>query len=289
MAADPLFQIPRLICTVEELRSTVASERRLGKRIGLVPTMGALHEGHLSLVRKSNEECDVTIVTIFVNPTQFGPHEDLDKYPRVLERDLNLLEKLQVPIVFAPTEDQMYPTGFSTFVDPPDVARPLEGTSRPHHFRGVATVVLKLFNLVQADVAYFGQKDYQQCLVVRRMVEDLGLPVEIRMCPIIRESDGLALSSRNRYLSADERVRALSLARALDLAAEFVERGQRDANELRAIMRNCLQVAGISQIEYVEVVHPDNLAALDRIDGAALALLAAFVGKTRLIDNRLFK
>ena len=240
MAMDASHPLPRLIRTADELRAAVASERQLGKRIGLVPTMGALHEGHLSLVRISNQECDFTIATIFVNPKQFSPNEDLDKYPRTIERDLNLLSKLRVPFVFAPTEDQIYPAGFSTYVDPPSIALPMEGESRPHHFRGVVTVVLELFNLVQADVAYFGQKDYQQSLVIRRMVEDLGLPITIKICPIIREQDGLAMSSRNCYLSSEERVQALAISRALDDARQLVETGERDAHRLRNRLRRVL-------------------------------------------------
>jgi pantoate--beta-alanine ligase len=289
MAIDATYQLPRLIRTVDELRAAVASERQLGKRIGLVPTMGALHEGHLSLVRISNQECDVTIATIFVNPKQFSPNEDLDKYPRTIERDLELLAKLHVPFVFAPTEDQIYPAGFSTYVDPPTVASPLEGASRPHHFRGVATVVLKLFNLVQADAAYFGQKDYQQSLVIRRMVEDLGLPITIRICPIIREHDGLAMSSRNCYLSSQERVQALAISRALDEARQLVDAGERDVHRLHDTLRRVLERAAISSIEYVQVVDPETLAELDRIEDAAIALIAVQIGKTRLIDNCLFK
>ncbi|MDP6554178.1 MAG: pantoate--beta-alanine ligase [Pirellulaceae bacterium] len=289
MATDASHPIPRLIRTVDELRAVVASERQLGNRIGLVPTMGALHEGHLSLAKISNQECDTTIVTIFINPQQFAPHEDLDKYPRTIERDLDLLAKLHVPFVFAPTEDQIYPPGFSTFVDPPSVALPMEGESRPHHFRGVATVVLKLFHLAPADAAYFGQKDYQQSLVIRRMVEDLGLLITIRICPIIRERDGLAMSSRNRYLSPEERVQALAISRALDTGRLLVEAGERDVDRLRNTLRSVLGQAGISQIDYVQVVHPETLDELDQIGDAAIALIAAHVGKTRLIDNCLFK
>lgn len=285
-ASDP---IPRLIHTAADLRVAVAGQRQLGKRIGVVPTMGALHEGHLSLVQKSNQECDTTIVTVFVNPTQFGPHEDLDKYPRTLDRDLELLAKLRVPFVFSPAEDEVYPPGFSTFVDPPAVAGPWEGKSRPGHFRGVATVVLKLFNLVQPDAAYFGQKDYQQCLVIRRMVEDLGLPIAITICPIVREPDGLAMSSRNRYLSAAERVQALAIGRALGTARALVEGGERGAAALRIAMRDDLERAGISRIDYAEVVHPETLLQLDRIEDAAIALIAAHIGSARLIDNCLLK
>ncbi len=289
MVTDVSHPIPRLIHTVDELRAAVASERQLGKRIGLVPTMGALHDGHLSLVEISNQECDITIATIFVNPKQFSPNEDLDKYPRTIERDLKLLAHHRVSFVFAPTEDQIYPAGFSTFVDPPSVALPMEGKSRPHHFRGVATVVLKLFNLVQADVAYFGQKDYQQSLVIRRMVDDLALPITIRVCPIIREQDGMAMSSRNQYLSTEERGQAVAISRALNEARQLVEAGERDGDTLRTTLRRVLEQAEISKIEYVCIVHPETLDELDQIGDAAIALIAVQIGKTRLIDNCLFK
>jgi pantoate--beta-alanine ligase len=289
MATDASHPIPHLISTIDELRATVASERQRGRRIGLVPTMGALHAGHLSLIEISNQECDVTIATIFVNPKQFSPSEDLDKYPRTIERDLELLSRLRVPFVFAPKEEQIYPTGFSTFVEPPSVALPLEGELRPHHFSGVATVVLKLFNLVQADVAYFGQKDYQQTLVIRRMVEDLGIPITIRTCPIIREQDGLAMSSRNCYLSPEERVQALSISRALREARRLVDAGERDAGKIRSTLRHVLEQAEISKIEYAQVVDRETLEELDRIEDSAIALIAVQVGKTRLIDNCLFE
>jgi len=276
---------PRVIRAIDELREAVARQRANGNRIGLVPTMGALHDGHLSLAKKSQQQCDSTVVTIFVNPQQFAPHEDLDKYPRTFQRDLDLLTELGVSIVFAPTDDQMYPAGFSTYVEPPAVGRPLEGASRPHHFRGVATVVLKLFNLVQADVAYFGQKDFQQCLVIQRMVEDLGVPTTVQMCPIVRESDGLAMSSRNRYLSPEERTRALALSRTLQHARQQFETGERNASRLRNDIHERLDTAGITRVEYVQVAHPETLAELDEINDAAVILIAAYVGETRLIDN----
>lgn len=197
-ASERLAPPMELVEGSAEIRAAVLAARAAGKTVGLVPTMGALHEGHLSLVRESTESCNCTIVTIFVNPTQFAPHEDFARYPRSLDDDLAALARLGVDYVFAPSRDEIYPPGFSTYVDPPAVAAPLEGICRPGHFRGVATVVLKLFHLVPADVAYFGQKDYQQSLVVRRMVEDLNLPIAIRVLPIVREADGLAMSSRNR-------------------------------------------------------------------------------------------
>ncbi|MCL2347933.1 MAG: pantoate--beta-alanine ligase [Planctomycetaceae bacterium] len=198
-------------------------EKRAGKRIGVVPTMGALHEGHLSLVRRSKREADTTIVTIFVNPTQFGPAEDLDKYPRTLEGDLELLEKLEVDTVFVPTNETMYPQGFETFVAPGKIADCLEGKMRPAHFRGVTTIVLKLFHITGADVAFFGQKDYQQCCVVKKMIDDFNLPVKMVVCPIVREPDGLAMSSRNRYLSAEERRQAVVLSQGLDAAQKMLD------------------------------------------------------------------
>ena len=289
MEIDSAARTPLLIRTASELQAVVASERQLGNRIGLVPTMGALHAGHLSLAKISAQECDTTIVTIFVNPTQFSPDEDLDKYPRTLERDLELLADLGVPIVFAPAEDQIYPAGFSTYVKPPSVALPLEGVSRPEHFQGVTTVVLKLFNLAQADVAYFGQKDFQQARVIQQMVEDLAVPISVKVCPIVREADGLAMSSRNRYLSSAERTQALALSAALQVCQQLVAAGERDGDRLRHAMRNKLEQLGVSRIEYVQVADPVTLVEVDQVNGPAVALIAAWVGKTRLIDNCLFK
>lgn len=264
-----------------------ADPLRAGRTIGLVPTMGALHEGHLSLVRRAKAECDAVIATIFVNPVQFGPHEDFAKYPRTRERDLELLGQVGCDLVFAPHNDEMYPAGFSTYVEPPAVAAPLEGVCRPGHFRGVATVVLKLFHLLPADVAYFGQKDYQQSLVIEHMVRDLNLPIRIAVCPIVRESDGLALSSRNRYLSAGERSRALALSRGLARAESLVRAGECDAAMVAAALRGELAAAGIERIEYATVADAATLEELTVLDRPAVALVAAFVGTTRLIDNTL--
>ena len=206
---------PRLITSIADLRSNLSAARRAGKRIGFVPTMGALHEGHLSLVQASKDQCDLTVVSIYVNPSQFGPREDLAKYPRTLQADLEALAALEAELVFAPTDKEMYPEGFCTWVEPGAVAEPLEGQCRSGHFRGVATVVLKLLEIVRPDAAYFGQKDFQQALVIRRMIRDLNVPVEIVVCPIVRESDGLAMSSRNSYLSPEERKDAPGLYAAL--------------------------------------------------------------------------
>jgi pantoate--beta-alanine ligase len=277
--------LPILATTRDEVQRVLAVARQAGKRIGVVPTMGALHDGHLSLVRASNDDCDFTVVTIFVNPTQFGPHEDFERYPRTLDRDIELLASCRVDLVFAPTNQEMYPAGFSTYVEPPKVAEPLEGQCRPGHFRGVATVVLKLFNSVPADVAYFGQKDYQQSLVIRKMVEDLNVPVSIRVCPTVREPDGLAMSSRNAYLSPAQRQQALALSGSLNLAAEMIRQGQRDASLIESKMRQALAVAGIDRIDYVALADLQTLDGVHTIDGPVVALIAAYVGQTRLIDN----
>ncbi len=276
---------PRVVCTVPELRTIVAELRRAGKRLGLVPTMGALHDGHLSLVRASRRECDATLVTIFVNPTQFGPHEDYTKYPRTVAADVELLAREQVDVVFVPSREQMYPEGSSTWVEPPSVAAPLEGICRPGHFRGVATVVLKLFQLIPADVAFFGQKDFQQCRVIECMVADLDVPIEIRRCPIVREPDGLALSSRNRFLSTEDRRQAMAISRCLRAGRQLIQGGERHSPLIRDAMRMVLTDAGITRIDYVAIADPDTLIEMAQVDGRAVLLVAAQVGSTRLIDN----
>ena len=277
----------RVVTGPEQIEHTVFELKRSGQRVGLVPTMGALHEGHLSLVREARERADVVVATIFVNPTQFGPSEDLAKYPRTLEADLQALSAQKCDFVFVPQAAGIYPPGFSTYVEPPAVSQPLEGVCRPGHFRGVATVVLKLFNLVPADVALFGQKDYQQLLVIRHMARDLNLPIEIVPCPTVREPDGLALSSRNRYLSPAERQQALALSRALERAEQLVAGGERDGKAIQSAMRGVLTAAGIERIDYVAIADPETLAEKQTLDGPAIALIAAFVGATRLIDNRM--
>lgn len=281
----PLPERPKLVHTAHELRASVRAARAAGQVIGLVPTMGALHEGHLSLVRASQAECGLTVVTIFVNPTQFAPHEDFDKYPRTLAADLEALASCRADLVFAPSAAEMYPPGCATFVEPPLVGQRWEGECRPGHFRGVATVVLKLFNLAQADVAFFGQKDYQQAAVIRRMVQDLNVPIEIRVCPTVREPDGLAMSSRNRYLSADQRRQALAISRSLRLADQLAAGGQRQAAQLVEAMQRVLAEAQISRMDYVAVVDPETLEPVTELTGPVIALIAAKVGTTRLIDN----
>ena len=247
--------------------------------------MGSLHQGHLSLVRASAAECDVTIVTVFVNPTQFGPSEDYDQYPRDLDRDIGLLSDCGVSMVFAPSQDEVYDRNHSTFVSPPKVAEPLEGKLRPDHFRGVTTIVLKLFQIIPADVAFFGQKDYQQTRVIKDMVDDLDLPVSIQVCPTTRESNGLALSSRNAYLSDDERTQAIALSQALKLAVQCFRNGQTSAEEVRVAMRDCLHEAGIEKIDYVALVDDRTLQPVETISAGTMALIAAYSGPTRLIDN----
>jgi pantoate--beta-alanine ligase len=268
-----------------DAQKAVIDVKRVGKKIGIVPTMGALHDGHLSLVEASVSECDYTVVTIFVNPIQFGPHEDLTKYPRDLDKDHRSLERCGVDLVFAPTPDEIYAPRHSTYVSPPSVADRLEGVLRPGHFQGVATIVLKLFNIIPADVAYFGQKDYQQSRVVVDMVADLNLPISIQVCPTLREHDGLAMSSRNVYLSPHERQRATGLSEALNRAAGMFRDGEGRTRIIIEEMRKRLYAAGVRKIEYVEIVDPVTLEPLDEATPFSIALIAAYVGKTRLIDN----
>jgi pantoate--beta-alanine ligase len=275
----------QVIHSAQEMQQTALRRRAAGKRIGLVPTMGALHAGHLSLVQAAKGECDLAVATIFVNPTQFAPHEDFAKYPRALDSDLEQLESAGCDLVFVPTKDEIYPAGFSTYVQPPEVARPLEGTFRPDHFRGVCTVVLKLFHLVPCDASYFGRKDYQQWKVIDHMARDLGLPLTVNGCPIVRESDGLAMSSRNRYLSPEQRQQALAVSQALQAAAASFRGGVREASRLSAIMQERLTNHGIERIDYATVVDAETLAASEHIDRPAVALIACHVGSTRLIDN----
>jgi len=286
MKSTRVDSAPRLITSEGELRALVAEARRANQQVGLVPTMGALHAGHLSLAEAASRDCQLVIVTIFVNPTQFGPGEDFSRYPRTLEKDLALLADRGAQLVFAPATDVMYVAGHATYVEVEGPARRWEGEFRPGHFRGVATIVLKLFNLVQPDRAYFGQKDFQQALVVRRMIADFNLPIVLEVCPTVREPDGLALSSRNVYLSAAERERALAISRSLQAIKTAHAGGARDATKLIEQARETLRAAGL-QIDYVAIADRQSLAPLERIDQPAVALIAARVGTTRLIDNEL--
>ena len=252
---------------------------------GLVPTMGYLHQGHLSLVRRARAENDRLAVTIFVNPTQFSPTEDLSTYPRDPERDLALLKAEKVDLVFTPSEATMYPPGFQTYVSVENITRPLEGAARPSHFRGVATVVAKLFNIVQPTRAYFGQKDAQQAVVIRRMAQDLNFNLDLVICPTVREPDGLAMSSRNAYLSPAERAAAPVLYRALCGARSAFEAGERDGATLRRLMQEMIAAEPLARLDYVSVADPMTLAELKRVEAGALFSLAVFFGQTRLIDN----
>lgn len=276
------------LTTVAELRHALAKARKADKRVGFVPTMGYLHDGHLALVEASQAQSDVTVVSIFVNPTQFGPSEDLSAYPRDFLRDEKLCRDAGVAIVFAPDAQEVYPAQFQTFVEPGDLASPLCGTFRPGHFRGVATVVSKLFNMVQPDLAFFGQKDFQQCAVVRRMVADLDLPIEVITVPTIREADGLAMSSRNRYLSEEDRRRALAISGGLFAAADNFRSGERRVEKLIAIAKQHLDA--VDRLQYLELVDGDTLKAAESPLRRPAALCAgAYVGSTRLIDNVILK
>jgi pantoate--beta-alanine ligase len=271
-----------IVSTLEELRSARAI---LDEPVGLVPTMGFLHDGHLSLVRRAAEECASVVVSIFVNPTQFGPSEDLAAYPRDMERDLRLLEPLGVNLVWHPTPEIMYPNGYQTWVEVEALTSVLEGARRPGHFRGVTTIVTKLFTGVQPAKAYFGQKDAQQAAVIRRMTRDLNFPIDIVVCPIVREPDGLAMSSRNTYLDPEQRQAATVLCRALNAAKDAYDAGERDANELRTIVEETIAAEPLAQMQYVSCANYDTLEELETVNGKALLSMAVFVGKTRLIDN----
>ncbi len=283
---EHMSEKPRLIEDVATLRRAIAVARSAGQTIGLVPTMGALHEGHMSLVRRSVATCDVTIATIFVNPTQFGPQEDFSRYPRTLPADMTALAHAGADLVFVPSADTVYGSAFSTYVDPPAVSQLWEGQCRPGHFRGVATVVLKLFHLIPAEVAFFGQKDYQQTRVIQDMVRDLDVDIRIDVCATVREADGLALSSRNRYLSAEERARALGLFQALEAVSNRFCQGEQNAALLTELMTGTLRKSGISRIDYAVLVNPHTLASVEEASADTVALIAAYVGTTRLIDNR---
>lgn len=272
----------KTVITLTELRD---ARSRLPGTVGLVPTMGYLHEGHLSLVRRAREGCRSVVVSIYVNPTQFGANEDLDAYPRDLARDLGLLENEGVDLVWMPTSDIMYPPDFQTWVTVEVVTQKLEGAMRPVHFRGVSTVVAKLFNAIQPQKAYFGQKDAQQTVVIRQMVRDLNFPVEIMVCPIVREADGLAMSSRNAYLNPAERQAARVLWRALSAANAAFEGGERDPHRLRDIMAETIDLEPLAQKQYVSCAHPETLQELNEPIEHALLSMAILIGSTRLIDN----
>jgi pantoate--beta-alanine ligase len=276
------------LATIDELRHAVGKARAAGRTIGLVPTMGALHDGHVALIAGCRAEAGFVVVSSFVNPTQFGPHEDFSRYPRTPEDDNRRCAEGGADLIFAPTVETMYPRGaLATYVEVPALSETLEGASRPGHFRGVATVVLKLFQIVTPDIAYFGEKDFQQLVVIRRMVADLNVPVSVRALPTVRAADGLALSSRNRYLDADERIAARVLSRALRRAAEVVKGGERDADRVRQILVEAVESEPRATLDYAEVADAETLEPLVRLnDGRrAVALLAVRIGPARLIDN----
>jgi pantoate--beta-alanine ligase len=275
----------RICETIEDMRAACREARRRCQRLGFVPTMGALHEGHLSLVRAARASCDVVAASIFVNPTQFGPNEDLAKYPRDFERDRDLLAKEGMELLFAPAVEEMYPAGAVTWVTVERLSDKLDGRSRPGHFRGVTTVVAKLFHIVKPDAAFFGQKDAAQVAIIRRMVRDLNFPVEIVACPIVREADGLAMSSRNAYLDLAQRQQALVLHRALMRVQKSWEAGERHAKQLEAAGREEIAAEKSIRLDYFEVVDPDSLDPVNDLADRALVAVAAYVGTTRLIDN----
>lgn len=278
------------ITTAKQMHEAATAFKKSGRSIGFVPTMGALHEGHLSLVRAARAQCDVVVVSIFVNPTQFGPNEDLAKYPRPFERDRTLLEAEKIELLFAPGVEEMYPTGAMTFANVEGLSERLDGKSRPGHFRGVTTVVSKLFHIITPDRAYFGQKDAAQVAVIRRMVRDLLFPVEIIACPIVREADGLAMSSRNIYLDPAERKQALVLHRALEAVEDAFGDELKNPAKLKQIAAGIFQREPAVVVDYIEIVDPDTLEPLTgQITSRALVAIAAKVGSTRLIDNTMLR
>lgn len=275
----------QIIKSIEELRPIIRGWRREGLRVGLVPTMGYLHDGHKSLIVKAVSENDRVVVSDFVNPTQFGVGEDLASYPRDIERDAAICEEAGADLIFHPEPEEMYFADNCTFVDMDKLTKGLCGKTRPTHFRGVCTVVSKLFHIVTPDKVYFGQKDAQQLAVIRRMVRDLNFDIEIVGCPIVREADGLAMSSRNTYLSKEERIAALILHKSLMLGKGMAEQGERDAAKIKAAITRNIETEPLARVDYVEIVNPDTLEELEKIEGEALMATAVYIGKTRLIDN----
>lgn len=272
--------------TIEEVRAQVREWKKQGLSVGLVPTMGYLHEGHASLVRESARRCGRTVASVFVNPTQFAPNEDLATYPRDFARDCEILEREGCDMVFHPSVEEMYPEGFATYVEiQSEMPKQLCGKTRPIHFRGVCTVVCKLFHIAEPDMAFFGEKDAQQLAIVRRMVRDLSMGVEIVGCPIVREADGLAKSSRNAYLNEEERRAALVLSKAVSLGKKMIEEGERDASKVVAAMRALAEAEPLARVDYVSAVDGNTMTPVEKITDGVLVALAVYIGKTRLIDN----
>lgn len=279
----------KVIKTIKEMQTEAEKLRHVSKIIGFVPTMGYLHEGHLSLIRIARKSADVVVISIYVNPTQFGLNEDLGKYPRDFERDERLAEKEGVDIIFYPSNEEVYPEGYLTYVTVEEITKILCGASRPVHFRGVTTICTKLFHAVKPHFAVFGQKDAQQAVVIQRMVKDLDFDMEIIVGPIVREEDGLAMSSRNNYLSPEERQDALSLYQSLRLAEDLVRKGEMNTRVIVEAMRKLIEKKKSTLIDYISIVHPETLRALHKIEDSALIALAVYVGNTRLIDNTIVK
>ena len=271
--------------TIAQTRQLITAARTAGKTIGCVPTMGSLHQGHLSLIRRCRQECDFSVVTLFVNPTQFAPRENLDNYPRPFQADTKMCRDIGVDLIFAPDDRQMYPDKNLTWVNIEKISATLCGVSRPDHFRGVGAVVAKLFNIVTPDIAYFGQKDAQQLAIIRRMVADLNFPIEIRSCPIVRDKDGLALSSRNQYLNPQQRSQAACLYHALNHARQLIESGAQNTTAIIAAMTEIIEQSSLAHIDYISIVDNELLQTVEQIDRPVLIALAVHFGSTRLIDN----
>lgn len=274
-----------IVSNIREIRIKVSLAKKKGLKIGFVPTMGFLHQGHLSLVEAAKKECDYVVVSIFVNPTQFGPREDFNKYPRDIKRDIKMLETFSVDVVFYPQAEEMYPPGFASYIDPGKIGDMLCGESRPGHFRGVATIVVKLFNIVEPDTAYFGEKDFQQQVIIKNIVQDLDIPVRVVSLPTVRESDGLAMSSRNKYLTKKQRAAAPLLYQSLVAGKKMVKDGEKRSPIITRKMRVIIAQSRLINLEYIKVVDPSKLEPVKKIVGRALIVLAAKLGKTRLIDN----
>jgi len=279
----------KTITAVDDLRGKLKKERQMGKIIGLVPTMGYFHQGHLELMRRAREDCDVVVVSLYVNPTQFAPSEDLESYPRNFERDKKLAKSAGVDFLFYPSDEEMYPNSHLTFVEVKEMTNRLCGISRPHHFQGVTTIVAKLFNIVQPDRAYFGQKDAQQAAVIKKMVEDLNFPLHVIVIPTVREEDGLAMSSRNTYLSKPEQEEALVLSQSLEHAAEMINGGCRIASQIKSEMQEMIEKKSLVDLEYISICDNNELEELAFVEGETLIAVAARVGKARLIDNMVIK
>ncbi|MBE0447893.1 MAG: pantoate--beta-alanine ligase [Actinobacteria bacterium] len=275
--------------TIDELREALAAERMKGRSIGFVPTMGYFHEGHITLMKEAKKRADTAVVSIFVNPTQFGPNEDLDKYPRDLDRDRSMAQEAGVDILFTPSAEEIYPEGYASYVDVIGITRVLCGKSRPGHFRGVATVVTKLLNIVQPNIALFGEKDWQQLAVIKKLVADLNIDIEIVGMPTVREEDGLAMSSRNIYLAPEERSAALIISKSLKLAQNMVDNGEGDASNILSALRGAIEGEGLVELEYLEICDPESLVPVKEITADTLIAIAARVGAARLIDNALIR